>query len=737
MIGRTFLSKKLRGDLMGGLASMLVVLPSSIAFGIILYAALGLSYAANGAIAAMIGTIVLGIIAPCFGGTPRLITAPCGPAAALLALFVEELVSQGTVPLSLIPFYVGFVSLLAGLMQFLAGCFTLGKFIKYIPYPVVAGYLNSVGILICVSQIAPFLGFPKGVTLLQGLREPSTWHLESVFIGSITIISMLLSQKFLKCIPSIFTALLFGIGSYLLLALFHPSILNPDDNALIIGRITSSVSETFFSALRDWSFIPSIKFDELISLLIPASTLAILLCIDSLKTCVILDVITKSRHNSNKELLAQGIANISSCLVGGIPGAGSTGPSIININSGAQTNLSGIFSGIFAAIVVFALIGFIPWIPLAALSGVLLIIGLRMLDKNSIQLLKHKSTVFDFFVILAVVISAVSMSLVFAAGVGVFLAIILFLREQIRSSVVRRKFLGSQKFSKKQRLNSELTLLQSEGKNTIIYELQGPLFFGTTDQLFTELEPNLDHSFFIVLDMHRVQSLDFTAANLLKQIHDRLKERNGYLILTSIPPTLPSGQNVKKYLSSLGFGEIDMNLKIYQDLDTALEWVEDKTISKYSEETKDASFTFSLHEFEFFTDLPRPLLDKIESVTEKKKFNPKDKIFSMGDESDEIYFLCKGTVKIDLPLGKELKHHLLTLSPGNFFGEMSFLDKGKRSADAVAINEVILYALSRTAFEKISKDSPEIAALFLERLAHTLSKRLRITNLELITIEAE
>lgn len=732
---KQLLSASLIGDLLGGLTSMLIAFPSAIAFGIILYSPLGLEYAGKAAVAGMIGTVALGLIAPLIGGTPRLITAPCAPAAAVLAVFVVELIQRGTVPLQIIPFYVMLVALLSGLIQLLAGCFSIGKFIKYIPYPVIAGYLNGVGLLILIGQLPNFLGLPRGKGFFYDLLKPSSWHVESILVGVITVVSMLVAPKLFKRMPSVIIALLTGVGVYFILAMFDPRLLTLLDNPLVIGSITSSGAETLLTALKEWVYLSSINIKELFSLVVPVLTLSALLSIDTLKTCVILDVITQTRHNSNKELRGQGLANMVSSVVGGIPGSGAIGPTLINIASGAKTNRSSIFSGVFAAVVLFLVVKFVAWIPLAALAGVLMVIAVRMLDKNSLLLLKSKSTIFDFFVILAVVISAVSLSLVVAAAVGTFMAIILFLREQVRSSVVRRKFLGSQKFSKKRRIASELFILESKGKTTVICELQGPLFFGTTDQLLTELEPYLTECLYVVLDMKRVQSLDFTGANMLRQIHNRVKEREGYLILTSIPFALPTGQNIKAYLSTLGFEETGMNLKIYPNLDTALEWIEDETIAKSSEIRRDYSRVMTLSEFEFFNGVPAIVIESFFSILTEKKLGRGEKIFAVGDSSDELYFLRKGVVKIDLPLAGGANHHLLTLSQGDYFGEMSFLDKGRRSAEAVVVEEATFYVLSRKQFEKICEDHPEIAGIFYEHLAQTLSLRLRLTNIELMAVE--
>jgi SulP family sulfate permease len=178
-----------------------------------------------------------------------------------------------------------------------------------------------------------------------------------------------------------------------------------------------------------------------------------------------------------------------------------------------------------------------------------------MLDWNSFKLLRNRATIIDFGVIVVVIISALTYDLVTAAGTGIGMAILLYIREQVRSTVVHRKFSGDQKFSKKRRLPSEIQVLEKRGKSTLVLELQGQLFFGTTDQLFTVVESYLTKTKYIILDMRKVLSVDFTAAHMLAQIHSRIEANNGSLLLSSIPLDLPSGQNVREYLLNLGFSE--------------------------------------------------------------------------------------------------------------------------------------------------------------------------------------
>ncbi|MFD2272022.1 SulP family inorganic anion transporter [Undibacterium arcticum] len=212
-------------------------------------------------------------------------------------------------------------------------------------------------------------------------------------------------------------------------------------------------------------------------LIMPALTLAVLLSVDTLKTCVVLDALTHSRHNSNRELIGQGLGNLASGIVGGLPGSGTTGATMVNMSSGAQSRLSGVFEGILALVVFLVLGKMIAWLPVSALAAILVVIGVRMIDRSSLDLIKSRSTMLDFAVIVAVIGVTLMVSLIAAAGIGIVLAIILFIREQIGGSIVRRKSYGNQTFSKKIRLQQEMLILEQRGAQAVILELQGSLFF--------------------------------------------------------------------------------------------------------------------------------------------------------------------------------------------------------------------------------------------------------------------
>ncbi|WP_411823427.1 SulP family inorganic anion transporter [Leptospira sp. 'Mane'] len=725
---------KLYSDLFAGSTATFVALPAAIAFGINVYSPLGQSFAGQAALSGVIGTIIISLITPLLGGTPRLVSAPCAPAAAVLSVFVLDQMRKGQIGPVYIPLLVAITILFAGGLQILLGFLGGGKLIKYIPYPVVTGYLSGLGILIIFSQLPRFLGMSSVGNLLGDIDSLQANPIPPI-IGITTILGMVFLPKLIKRIPPSVMALVTGVLIYWVLSFFYQDLRIFTNNRYIVGAIIPEGENLFSNSLKNFSHLNELGVVHLKSVLLPGFTLALLLSIDSLKTCLIIDVYSKNRHDSNRELVGQGWGNCASSLFGGIAGAGTLAPTIVNIASGAKSKWSGFFVGLFSLITIFFFAGILKWIPVSALAAVLIVVGFRMIDWKSVGLLKNKSTVFDFFVILCVVVAAISTSLILAAGVGIGLAILLFLREQIRSTVIRRHFLGNQKFSKKRRLPSELEELEKWGSRNSIFELQGQLFFGTTDQLFHHLEPYLQTSKNIILDFRRVIHIDFSAVNLLKQIHSRLQYKGGTLILTCLPGTLTTGQEIRNYLNSLGLTDSTPNLKFFDELDDALEFIEEEIIAESNLDSSKGNVLLHLDQFEFFEPFPKDLVLAFEKFTRSIQCLPGESVFHKGDINDEMFFIRKGEIRIDLPLDGNRMHHLATFAKGDFFGDMAFLDKEPRSANAIAVDECLLYGVSRAEFDLYVKEVPEFGNLFFESLAYTLSKRLRLNHLELTALQ--
>jgi len=721
------------GDLWGGVSAMLVALPSAIAFGVTIYAPLGSSFGARGAAAGILGATALGIVASVFGGAKRLISAPCAPAAAVLSALAIQWSQQGT-PAATAAMMLAVVALLTGVFQMLFGFVGLGKLIKYMPYPVVSGYLSGVGLLIILSQLPKVLGAPGGTHEWEAVTHPALWQSHAIAVGLATIAGAVLGPRLTRRVPGTILGITAGVVTYGLFALGDPALRALAGNPALVGPFEGGGPAGMVRAVGDQ--IRALRLLDptiLTALLAPALSLAVLLSIDTLKTCVVLDAMTRSRHDSNRVLIGQGLGNLASTAIGGMPGAGTMGATLVNLSSGAQTRLSGVTDGL-ASLMVFLVLGTVlGWIPIAALAGILIVVGLRMFDRHSLSLLRSRETVLDFVVIVVVIIVAETVNLIAASATGVGLAILLFIREQARGSVVRRIGLGNAQFSHQVRTASEMAVLQKKGDRTAVVELQGSLFFGTTDQLAVVLEPHLKQRQFVILDFRRLQSVDVTGAHLLEQVAATMHERGGELLISGVPRRLAPPGGLPPALARLG-PESPHPVRVFSEITEALEWVEDALIAESNAEHVSAP-ALELHELDLFRGLKPETLQEFEAVLERRALAAGERVFATGETGDELFLIRRGAVRIVLPVAGDQTRHLATFRRGAFLGEMAFLDHEPRSADAVAERETDLYVLSRARFDAFAEHHRHLAMNLIDGVARALAHRLRHTNAEVRALE--
>lgn len=718
---------------------MLVALPSAIAYGIAVHGVVGPGYVAQGVRAGILGAVALGLVAPLLGGAPRLISAPCAPAAAVLAALAGELLAGSAGGAACAPERVGvllaLVALLAGLLQLAFGGLGVGRLIKFIPYPVVSGYLSGVGVLIFASQVPKFLGLPPGISGWSGLVTPGQWHPAALAAGCATIAGVLVAPRITRKVPAPILGLAAGVAAYFALAWCQPALRELSGNRLVIGRIGDGAATLGPAVAAHWTALLGLRLADLQMMAMPALTLAVLLSVDTLKTCVVLDALTRSRHQSNRELIGQGAGNVASALLGGMPGAGTMGATLVNSESGGRTRLSGASEGVFVLLAFLLLAPWIAWVPVAALAGLLMVVAIRMIAWRDFALLRQAPTVLDFVVIAAVVVVAVTASLIAAAGAGLGLAILLFIREQIRGSVIRRKITGDRVSSRQHRVPEEQTILERRGGETTICELQGSLFFGTTDQLFTELESDLKRCRYLVLDLRRVRSVDFTAAHLLEQFETMLAERGGFLVFSRLPHRLAAGQDLHRYFENLGVTEEKKNVRKFDSLDDALQWVEDRILAEELPGRGAAEIPLALEDFPVCRSLGGGALPvAIAACAQPRRVAAGAAVFRAGEPGDELYLIRRGIVRIVLPLADGSHHNLAAFGRGSFFGEIAFLDAGKRSADAVALTEVELFVISRARFDMVVQADPQAGARLFVQLARVLALRMRRADAEISSL---
>ena len=329
--------KNIKGNIFGGVTAAVIALPLALAFGVA---------SGAGAVAGVYGAIVLGFFASLFGGTPTQISGPTGPMTVVVASAVVIFSGDMNAVMAVI--------LLTGFFQIIFGITKVGKYVKYIPYPVISGFMSGIGLIIIILQVNPFFGLAGYGSVLESLYNlPNTFsnmNKEALFISFSTLCIMILTPK---KISSIIPAALISLVVMTAITIFFKF------DIATIGTIPTSLPE--FK-------MPSFEVSQLKQIITLAITLALLGSIDTLLTSLVADSITKTKHNSNKELMAQGLGNILVSFIGGIAGAGATMRTVINIKSGGTTKLSGIIHSISLLSIVLFMAPIATEIPLAVLA---------------------------------------------------------------------------------------------------------------------------------------------------------------------------------------------------------------------------------------------------------------------------------------------------------------------------------------------------------------------------------
>jgi SulP family sulfate permease len=358
-----------------------------------------------------------------------------------------------------------------------------------------------------------------------------------------------------------------------------------------------------------------------------------------------------------------------------------------------------------------------------------------MFDWKSFALAQKRATVFDFGVIASVIAVAVFVDLIAASAVGVFLSILLFTREHVKSRVIHRKMYGDQVSSRRKRLPAHAEILKRRGREIVVAELHGDLFFGTTDQLLTDLEGDLPRCRYLILDMRRIRSIDFTGVHLLQQIEGRIHEGGGRLLYSNVPGALPSGIAGRDYFTQVGLVSSPKSKRLFTQLTDAIEWAEDEILASEGLEGEAEETLLNLEEIDFLKGRRPETMREMEQAVETRHYKAGEPIFTQGDPGDELLLIRRGRIRISLALRPHERYHVASFGRGDFFGDMAFLDSGIRSADAIAETPTDVYAISRGHFNALAEKHPRLGSQFLGGLARALALRLRQADGEIRALE--
>ena len=497
----------LRGDVFGGITAGIVALPLALAFGV---------QSGAGPVAGLYGAIVLGIFAATFGGTSSQVSGPTGPMTVVAALVVIKAIEEyGSLEAGM--GFIICIFLLAGVVQILFGVLKLGTYIKYIPYPVVSGFMSGIGGIIILLQIYPFFGqtSPKKVldviTNIVDVIPIINW--EAMIIASSTIAIIYLFPKITKAIPSTLVALISMTIVTTFIGLEVP----------VIGTIPSSLPELKIGA------IASIHASDITLIIELALTLALLGAIDSLLTSVIADNITKTKHHSNRELIGQGIGNIMASCIGGLPGAGATMRTLVNVNAGGQTPLSGVIHGVLLLATLLGLGNYAQEIPIPVLAGILITVGVGIIDYKGFRHIKSVPRT-DAVVMLIVLGMTMFVDLIQAVAVGLILSSILFMKQMSDQLGSEVKILP---IKENCRQWWKENIPDSIADKIYVKHFPGPIFFGFAPALLAMAE-SLPDIRVVIFRMMNVPNIDQTGLYALEEVVLSLEKRNIAVVITGL-----------------------------------------------------------------------------------------------------------------------------------------------------------------------------------------------------------
>ena len=380
----------IRGDLSGAISAAIISIPLSIGYGIIVYKPLGTEFLPFAALLGIYACLFGGIFASLTGGTDIQITAPKAPLTLLLASFIAPLAASLQIPdtASRQVIIVGLAStcvLVSGIAQFCFGALRLGNLIKYVPYPVVSGFMNGIAIILIYEQISPLIGAGSHTSLIEILSNPSVIQPYTLFVGLTTIIAAFLSKRFFKAIPASLVGLAIGTVVFYALKTFGGvSALGP-----VIGNFNfqwprPNIFLNISGLITDIDIV-----DLLPRILITGFVLGSIGSLESLLSSVAADNMTGTRHKSNKELMGQGIGNIMNSLFSALPSAGSELHNMANFRAGGRTRLSSLVCGLLILLIVMTLGSLIGKIPLAVIAGIIVSVGFELFDKWTIDLFRN------------------------------------------------------------------------------------------------------------------------------------------------------------------------------------------------------------------------------------------------------------------------------------------------------------------------------------------------------------
>lgn len=717
-------------NLLAGLTAGLVTLVYAISFAALIFAGRLTDYFPQGIGTALIGATVTAILVASRSSFPFAIAGPDANSAVLVALAAASIGSALDAPEQAASVYPTIWAAIAlgtaatGLFLYLVGRFQYGRLARYIPYPVVGGFLAGTGWLITRSSFKVMTGVPLGIATLPDLvrGEALAQWTAGASMAAVLVAGLRRSKHFLTLPSLLLGGIVAGNLLWWLAQWFSPR--SPD------GWFFKPFSrENVWQAWNletlhhiDWRVL-SHQGGTLLAMLV-------IVMLSILLNSTGLELATSRNVDLDQELKANGVANLVNGCLGGMVGHLSINRCLLNRQAGAKSPVAGIIAGCFSGAVLLLGSSFLAYVPKSILGGLLLYIGSNLLFRW-VWKARTQFSRSDYFLILLILIVIATLGFLQGVGLGILIACVLFIFSYGRTSSIKHTLSGRNSPSNVFRPPPQRRLLEQEGESVAIMVLHGFIFFGTANDLLEGIRRRLASTDanplrYAVFDFRLVTGLDSSAALSFLKLRQLADKSGVQLVFTQLEP-----QHEQRLRQSGLFEGKSTTIRCFDDLDHGIEWCEEQILSSAkSDGSTETSLQSQLEALLEDPTLASGLMDYLEP----RNLPEGQHVFRQGETSDGLYFLESGrvTVVVHLPNGKTLRRR--TYTSGAILGEMGFYSKEPRSATVVAEQPSRLHYLSTEAFRRIEADRPSLASGFNRAVVNLVAQRLRHSEDEVRTL---
>ncbi len=660
-----------------GAAAAVVTLPICLSAGLLAYAPFGPAISARGAAAGLLGATVGGFFAALAARSSFIISSPRASSALVLASLATGLLAHEpfTGSLALAGIAMAVCLLLAGLWQIAFGVIGVGHIIKFTPHPVLAGFVNGVAVLVAMAAYRIVM---RGASVHGGVISVLA------FAAALAVLILFIEQK-TKRVPGPIVGLVIGTAAFYAFGALLPDLpLGPT-----VGRLAIDITAVLGSAIAGGETYATALRAEAPQILLTSFVLAMVASLDALLVARVARTQAAIPLSPVRFLVGQGIGNIASAAIGGVPVSAGPLQTLTNFRAGGRTRLSGLTT----ASVLFALGILLPAllaaIPLSVLCAILLTISYRSFDRWSFRLLRDT----------------------------------LFRRNWKHSGSAWKNLAiighrGDALFSRRVRPERDVELLRRSGHLRVVLELEGVMFFGNADDLCAEIEDLFGKASVVVLDFRHVADIDISAVGALQQAVSKALARKKNLLFCNLPS--PHLDLFESLAESGGKGTV------FADLDAALEWSEEKVLAEVGRtEFEEVPFDH----IELLEGLNSQQIELMRNYLMPMAFPAGTVLCHEGDEAGFLWILSRGSVSVWLGGHDEQPGtRIAALARGTIVGEMSLFDEGTRSGTVLADEDVTGYMIDKETFDSILRDHPQLATTLLVNIAREMGRRLRGTS---------